>query len=87
MKRADVARADVLVNALRDIRQLTQACNLRKPDDGYDRLGLEVSVGSICSDGSTAHAHLELDLVTAKLLMPMIKRLIVDELNKIGVKS
>lgn len=86
MKRADAARAAILVKALSGLRAMNAACKMKEPDRGYDRLGLEISVASISDSGGTTRADIELDLATAQLLMPMIRRLILAELHEMGVK-
>lgn len=86
MKAADADVAAILVKALRRFQRLENAMKLDKPEDGYTRLVVAVSVESDSEDGSETHSEVQVDMVTGRLLAPILQKLIQDRLTEIGVE-
>lgn len=91
MKAADTKRAFVLSEARDDTARLEREARRKKPDSLYRELRLRVSVVSIGPQFKTeakakAHALIEIDMETARLLVPTLRPLIEAELKKLGVE-
>ena len=81
----DQARRIVTLDDASDgITSLRLAMRDRKPDAGHDRVVLQIAVMDMGRGGGFGRALMELDLDTADLLLPMVEKLIRDELAKLG---
>lgn len=86
MKRSDAPRAAILVEALGALDRCAKA--KPKDPDGYCWRGVQLSVEDFeGDDGSSTVAHAELPLDLGAKLIPVARKLIEDELAKLGVES
>lgn len=86
MTPAETRRAAILAQALEDMDRLEKDSERTKvnPVDG-DRRAITIHSSDLCEAGGTQYAEVELDLKTGRLLMPLLRKLITTELEKLGV--
>lgn len=86
MKRADAERAAILVQALAELDDVAAA--LREPKrESYDYRGLMLWAGDIGRGGDVGNgANTAIDAATGALLLPIVRKIIEDELVKLGVE-
>lgn len=88
MKAEHAERAAILVRALRHFDALTDDAANDEVEGGYDRKGLEIQVAHIDAggSGSSSNTDIELDLVTARLVLPIVRGIVEQELQAMGVE-
>ena len=93
MKAGNVMRAMVLLEARASIdAEFQKQLRRNKPAESWDFFGMRIGLASIglrAGDdfgGADAGAWLDIDIETARLLLPTLIKLIDDELVKLGVE-
>ncbi len=86
MKAIDAKRAAVLVEALSGLADLAKEAEREEPEGSYDYRAMLVSVENCDASGSTADGNIEIDLATARKLIPMLRDLFESELIALGVE-
>jgi hypothetical protein len=87
MKAKDAARAAGLVAAHEGLPAVSRACRLKgKPDatDG-DRYSFVLGVHARCDAGGVEVAEIEIDLKTARAILPLVLDVMGDELAALGI--
>lgn len=85
MKASDAARTAILVDALEGLSSLAKTILKPHAPTSGERRALEIQVSDLCSSGGSGVADIELDPLTGSKLLPLVRRLIEDELVAIGV--
>lgn len=86
VKDQDQARATMLLSALIDFRDVAKTA--RKDGAGRYTHAIEVSVAEMQDgEGQGSHAYLYLDIETGRKLLPLVRKLIKDELKALGVET
>lgn len=83
---AQAKRIVMLDEAWAQLPDLRKGMRRRKPENGYNYRNIAIDVGDGCDSGRSCDGGIEIDLETADLLLPIIEKLIKDELRKLGVK-
>lgn len=76
-------RGIILRDARARLGRLARAMKRACPARGYDRRGLEIQVADIDNAGSFSADYVEIDIKTARRLLPELRRIIGEELHKI----
>lgn len=85
MKRSDAQRVAILAEALGDLDRLEKV--KPKDPDGECWRGVQLSVEDFEGEsGSSSVAHAELPLDIGRQLIPVARKLIEDELARLGVE-
>jgi len=80
-------RAALLLNAL-DMSQIAKDLRREKPENsGYARRVLEIQVADVEAGGGSSNGGIEIDVITARKLMPVIRDFIKAELKSLGIKQ
>lgn len=85
MKAAELPRAELLRDALDDLTGLAREARFNRPAQGFERRGLIVALAEL-GQGSETVSHVELDLETGRLLLPILAQLVRAELARLGVE-
>jgi hypothetical protein len=85
MTPAEAKRIVVLSDALDALPALEKAAKKNSPKSGYSRRVLYIAASSECDAGGEPDADIEIDPETGRLLLPLLRKLITDELEKLGV--
>lgn len=83
---AQAKRIVMLDDALSGIADVLKEMKRRKPAEHYSRRVLRIEISDECDSGGTCDAGIEIDLDTGDLLLPMVKRLIREQLHALGAK-
>lgn len=93
MKRADAQRASILVDALRAIDQeIAESLPRCEPGETWSFVGMRLGVADIGLGGGddfggvNIQSWVDIDIMTARLLVPLLRKLIEDELAALGVE-
>ena len=91
MKAANAQRAAILVDALRNLPDITGTMRRSKPQSTWSFFGMRLGIADLGLDGSddfgcvNIEGWIDIDIKTARLLVPLLRKLIEDELRKLGV--
>jgi hypothetical protein len=87
VKRADALRVGILAEALGDLGEvLVEPLKRVEPRQNYDRRSMLISIEDICDSGSSSEGSIEIDLVTAAKVIPLLRQLMAEELAALGVE-
>ena len=86
MNTADAKRAAILCDAYADLDQFVKAARESKFDPRYKRHICHINFGSNDDSGMDTSCSLAIDFKTGLKLLPMIRKLINDELSALGVE-
>lgn len=87
MMAKDAKRAATLVEARNGIAGLRKAANLSGKPANYDRWACLITVSAESHSGGSPVAEIEIDLATARKLLPHIENVIGDELTAMGIEE
>lgn len=87
MKPENAERAAILVRArLEIVADLEKGLERDAPENGYTRRVVSIETLDAADSGGHADYNVEIDILTGRKLVPLLKQLIDDELRAIGVE-
>lgn len=88
MKARNVERARYLLDALRELPAMEKASRATKVDPVLgDRRACCVEFGDYCDDGGSPSAWIEIPPAMGATLLPLIEKMLRDELARLGVEG